>query len=108
MIFSLEQSIPERLKSQFRELFVRTLFVVTVLYISFGASGYLSFGPRTKGNNEGYQPPVSATRWQHWSQICFATFIWRKITKLLIIQQPLKLEKNKHRFVGILRILEKF
>jgi hypothetical protein len=51
MIFSLEQSIPERLKSQFRELFVRTLSVVTVLYISFGASGYLSFGPRTKGNS---------------------------------------------------------
>jgi hypothetical protein len=23
----------------------------------------------------GYQLPVSATRWQHWSQICFETFI---------------------------------
>jgi hypothetical protein len=61
MIFSLEQSIPERLKSQFRELFVRTLSVVTVLYISFGASGYLSFGPRTKGNNEG----ISAASFCH-------------------------------------------
>ncbi len=40
-----------------------------------------------------YQLPVSATRWQHCSQICFATFIECKITKLLITQQPLKLEK---------------
>ncbi len=26
--------------------------------------------------------PVSTTRWQHWSWICFATFIYRKVTKL--------------------------
>ncbi len=35
--------------------------------------------------------------WQHGSQICLATFIKWKITKLKITQQPLKLEKNKHR-----------
>ncbi len=28
------------------------------------------------------------------AQVCFATFIWQKITKLLITQQPLKLEKK--------------
>ncbi len=38
--------------------------------------------------------PVSATRWQHWYQICFATLIWWKISKLLITQQPLKQEKK--------------
>jgi hypothetical protein len=48
--------------------------------------------------------PVSASRWQHGFQICFATFIKGKITKLLITQQPLKLRKNKHRS-GIFRFL---
>jgi hypothetical protein len=49
----------------------------------------------------------SAAWWQHGSWIGFATFISRKITKLIITRQPLKLEKNKHRF-GIHCILEKF
>jgi hypothetical protein len=40
------------------------------------------------------QLPVSATRWLHDSQICFATFIQRNITKLLKTQQPLMLEKK--------------
>ena len=48
MIFSLEQSVPDRIKSQFTNLFVKTLAAVTILYIAFGAGGYLSFGPRTK------------------------------------------------------------
>jgi hypothetical protein len=30
----------------------------------------------------GNQLPVSATRWQHWYYICFATFIWWNTTKL--------------------------
>ena len=51
--------------------------------------------------------PISASRWQHGPQICFATFMKRKITKLLITQQTLKQEKNKRRF-GILGILESF
>jgi hypothetical protein len=51
------------------------------------------------------QLPVSATRQQHESQICFAVFIERKITKLPKIKQQLKLNKNKRQFV-ILRILE--
>ncbi len=43
----------------------------------------------------GNQLPDSAARWQHGSQICFATFILCKITKLLKTQQPsLKLEKK--------------
>jgi len=40
------------------------------------------------------QPPDSDVRWQHESRICFATFIQWKVTKLLITQQPLKLEKK--------------
>ncbi len=42
-----------------------------------------------------HQLQVSANSWQHQSQICFATFIQCKITKLVITQQPLKLEKKK-------------
>jgi hypothetical protein len=54
------------------------------------------------------QLPVSAARWQHGFQICFATFNQQKITKLLKKQQPLKLEKKNKQRLGILRILEKF
>jgi hypothetical protein len=54
----------------------------------------------------GYQLRVSADRWQHWSQKCFAAFIKWKITNLLITQQPLKLDKKAH--VWILRILDFF
>lgn len=48
MILSLEQSVPDNLRSSFKSLFVVTLTCVTSLYITFGASGYLSFGPSTK------------------------------------------------------------
>jgi len=40
------------------------------------------------------QLPVPATRWQHGFRICFATFILRKFTKLIITQQPLQLAKK--------------
>jgi hypothetical protein len=40
------------------------------------------------------QLPVSATRWQHGSWICSATFIDGKIKNLLITRQTLKLEKK--------------
>jgi hypothetical protein len=33
-------------------------------------------------------------RWQHRSDIHFAAFVWRKITKLIITRQRLKLEKK--------------
>lgn len=48
MILSLEQSVPDQLRASFRRLFVTTITCVTALYVTFGASGYLSFGPETK------------------------------------------------------------
>ena len=48
MILSLEQSVPEHQKSHFRRLFIITLTMVTLLYIAFGVSGYLSYGPNTR------------------------------------------------------------
>lgn len=48
MILSLEQSMPDHIRSNFKRLFVTTLIVVTSLYVIFGVSGYLSFGPDTK------------------------------------------------------------
>jgi hypothetical protein len=42
----------------------------------------------------GYQLPAPVARLQHSSQICFATFMKRKIKKVLKTQQPLKLEKK--------------
>jgi hypothetical protein len=40
------------------------------------------------------QLPISATRWQNWSQIFFATFAYKKIMKLLITPRPLKLQET--------------
>lgn len=48
MILSLEQSVPPSRRPQFKKYFVATIICITSLYISFGASGYLSFGPETK------------------------------------------------------------
>ncbi|CAH1776436.1 unnamed protein product [Owenia fusiformis] len=47
MILSLESSVAKEVRHRFRPLFKITLVIVTALYISFGVSGYLSFGPET-------------------------------------------------------------
>lgn len=48
MILSLEQSVPNHLKSSFRSHFINTLGGVTLLYVLFGVCGYLSFGGETR------------------------------------------------------------
>jgi len=48
MILSLEQSLAPDLRSKFRDYFVTTIVAITTLYITFGAAGYLSYGPETK------------------------------------------------------------
>jgi len=48
MILSLEQSMPDQLRSTFKGLFIKTLTFVTTIYVMFGIAGYLSFGPDTK------------------------------------------------------------
>ena len=48
MILSLEHSAKEYLRPSFKRLFVITIVAVTVLYITFGVSGYLSYGADTK------------------------------------------------------------
>ena len=48
MILSLEESIAEDLRSSFKKFFVSTIIGITTLYITFGAAGYLSYGPETK------------------------------------------------------------
>ncbi|XP_067663949.1 uncharacterized protein [Haliotis asinina] len=47
MILSLESSLAEEVRHKFRKFFITTMVIVTSLYISFGACGYLSFGPET-------------------------------------------------------------
>jgi hypothetical protein len=54
------------------------------------------------------QVSVSAARWQHLSQICFANLILWKVTKFSITQQSLKLEKNKYRFAFLRIFILKF
>ena len=48
MILSLEQSLAPARRPHFKQYFVSTILCISTLYISFGASGYLSFGPETK------------------------------------------------------------
>lgn len=48
MILSLEQSVPAHRRHLFKKYFICTIGCITSLYISFGASGYLSFGPETR------------------------------------------------------------
>ncbi|RXG57090.1 Amino acid transporter ANT1, partial [Armadillidium vulgare] len=48
MILSLEESIAQQKKKSFRPIFISTMIALTVLYITFGSSGYLSFGPHTQ------------------------------------------------------------
>lgn len=47
MILSLEGSLAADIRYKFRRFFIFTMVIVTSLYISFGAAGYLSFGPET-------------------------------------------------------------
>lgn len=47
LILSLEASCASDSKDKFRTVFKVTLFLVTTLYIGFGACGYLSFGETT-------------------------------------------------------------
>ena len=48
MILSLEESIAEDLRPKFKNFFVSTIVGITTLYITFGAAGYLSYGPETR------------------------------------------------------------
>nr|KAG5706240.1 hypothetical protein BaRGS_019567 [Batillaria attramentaria] len=48
MILALEASMAEEIRHKFKKYFTTAMFVVTSLYITFGACGYLSFGPDTK------------------------------------------------------------
>lgn len=48
MILSLEESIAEDLRASFKSYFVHTIIGITTLYITFGAAGYLSYGPDTQ------------------------------------------------------------
>jgi len=48
MILSLEQSLASEVRAQFKSYFVSTILCITTLYITFGAAGYLSYGPATR------------------------------------------------------------
>ncbi|OWF45131.1 amino acid transporter ANTL1-like isoform X2 [Mizuhopecten yessoensis] len=47
MILSLESSLAEDVRHSFKKYFISTMVIVTSMYISFGACGYLSFGKET-------------------------------------------------------------
>ncbi|XP_065347558.1 uncharacterized protein LOC135944493 isoform X1 [Cloeon dipterum] len=70
MILSLEQSLAPKVRHRFKEYFISSMFAVTFLYIAFGVSGYLSFGPETsdiitfnlpRSSSEGVNFPMIVT-----------------------------------------------
>jgi len=67
MILSLEHSVPERLKKSFTKMFVFTLTAITLLYLSFGWCGYLSFGPDTRDLITMNLDPPEDGGW-HWAE----------------------------------------
>ncbi|XP_071786966.1 uncharacterized protein [Asterias amurensis] len=48
MILALESSVLASKRHKFKKIFITALTIVTVLYISFGVCGYLSFGAETE------------------------------------------------------------
>jgi hypothetical protein len=46
-------------------------------------------------------PPILATRWHIVLKLSFTTFIWQLDMKLVLIQQPLRLERKKHTFKSV-------
>jgi len=48
MVLALEASMPPEHRKSFPKIFSLALFVITGLYIFFGASGYVSFGDETE------------------------------------------------------------
>jgi proton-coupled amino acid transporter len=104
MILSLEQSVCEALRPLFRSYFVTTIISVTVLYITFGCFGFLSFGPETRDiitlnlpHNSGVDFAVIVK-----SCLCFSLFFTYPImmfpvTSLLeerLLNQPSRLYAN--------------
>ncbi|KAI8797884.1 amino acid transporter ANTL1 [Biomphalaria glabrata] len=47
LVLPLESSLVKEVRPQFNKYFISTLVGITVLYITFGICGYLSFGPDT-------------------------------------------------------------
>jgi proton-coupled amino acid transporter len=48
MILALEESVHPDFRSRFKQIFSGAMVAITMLYIIFGVSGYLSFGPDTR------------------------------------------------------------
>jgi len=66
MILHLEQSVVERYKSSFKTIFVRVITAITILYVFFGVSGYLSYGEETRDVIT-FNLDQSDVGWIHWS-----------------------------------------
>ena len=48
LLLHIPQSLASEVRSQFKSYFVTTILAITTLYITFGAAGYLSYGPATR------------------------------------------------------------
>jgi len=85
MILSIEDSVALSHRIKFRRIFVVAMVVVTFLYVSFGAAGYLSFGSETS--------PIITTNLPHGtgSSVDFAVVVKLLLCIALLFTYPVML-----------------
>ena len=47
LLLSLEESVPESVRGRFRGYFASSLISITAFYVTFGALGFMAYGPKT-------------------------------------------------------------
>lgn len=85
MILSIEDSVAASHRNKFRRLFVVTMILVTLLYVSFGVSGFLSYGLETS--------PIITTNLPHGtgSSVDFAIVVKLLLCFALLFTYPVML-----------------
>lgn len=85
MILSIEDSVAPSHRLRFRRLFVLTMILVTLLYVSFGVAGFLSYGLETS--------PIITTNLPHGtgSSMDFAVVVKLLLCLALLFTYPVML-----------------
>ncbi|XP_064636490.1 uncharacterized protein LOC135493268 isoform X2 [Lineus longissimus] len=110
MILSLESSMAKEIRHRFKWLFMSTMVIVTLLYISFGVFGYLSFGPETNAIITLNLPKGSSLDFAIMVKSClclslFFTYPVMMFPVMRILERKLSMDPNKRWPGNVLRFL---
>jgi len=103
LILSLEESVHKDQRKNFKKIFYMAMSAITFLYIVFGVSGYLSFGPETESIIT-LNLPAGVFPGLVKASLCFSLFFTFPIMMFPVIEtleRRLKIQKS-HRFSGSL------